>query len=70
MSKLYNGKRAKDYSYSERDMDDLILVADRNAVKSGDMDFLAETKARWKQYGMDMFISERQLKWLERIAGV
>ncbi len=50
------------------DFEDLLDAAESNAVSGWDMDFTADLRNRHDQYGDRMYITDRQLEQLERIA--
>ena len=47
-----------------------LLTAAENADPRGDAaDFVAELRAKYDRYGQSMFLSDKQKRWLENIAG-
>lgn len=49
--------------------EDAIYQAQRNAKSSWEMEFIDDLEERFETYGDNMFLSERQLKILERLIG-
>lgn len=52
-----------------KDFDELLEAAESQASKSGDIDFVAETRERYDQYLTRAYLSPRQVEKLRRIAG-
>lgn len=52
------------------DFDDLIEAADANASSDWAMQFVADMRARFAEYGDEMFVSDSQLEKLKQIAKV
>ncbi|MDD1625976.1 MAG: hypothetical protein LUQ26_00655 [Methylococcaceae bacterium] len=49
--------------------EDILEEADSQASSSWDVNFVTDMQERYASYGEDMYISDSQLKQLERIAG-
>lgn len=58
------GMKAKDIDEFETLLDD----AEGNANSDWEMSFTADMRERYEDYGGEMFVSEKQLEYLERIA--
>lgn len=51
------------------EFDELLADAGNNATSDWDMNFVDDLRNRYDKYGERMYLSERQLEILERIAG-
>ena len=51
------------------EFDELLADAENNATSDWDMNFVDDLRNRYDKYGERMYLSERQLEILERIAG-
>ena len=47
----------------------LLLNADRNAVEANAMAFVANLRDKYRKFEGRMFLSEKQLAWLKKLAG-
>lgn len=47
----------------------LLDDAEHGAQKDNEINFVADMRAKFERYGVVMFLSERQLAWLNSIAG-
>lgn len=54
---------------SETEFEDLLLNADQQASTDWEMSFVEDMRGRFEQYGMNTYISDKQLETLNRIAG-
>lgn len=54
---------------SETEFEDLLLNADQQASTDWEMSFVEDMRDRFEQYGMNTYISDKQLETLNRIAG-
>jgi hypothetical protein len=50
------------------DFDDILDQAEANANSDWEMNFTADMREKYEDYGGEMFVSEKQLEHLERIA--
>lgn len=50
------------------EFEDLLTEAASASLSVWEMDFVDDLRERFDQYGERMFLSERQLEWLEQIA--
>lgn len=49
--------------------EELILEAEDQMTKPGDIDFVKSMKANHAKWGVHTWLSDKQLAWLQRIAG-
>ena len=54
---------------SATEFEDLLLNADQQASTDWEMSFVEDMRDRFEQYGMNTYISDKQLETLNRIAG-
>lgn len=50
------------------DFETLLDDAEGNANSDWEMNFTADMREKFEDYGGEMFVSEKQLEWLEKIA--
>lgn len=61
------GDQVRDYFDEAGYFEALLLEAEDMAETSKEQDFVAEMQDKFSEYGMKMFLSERQLSWLRAI---
>ena len=60
--------RARDFFEEESDFEELLEKADSGARSAGDREFVENMIEYQEMYGLNTFISEAQLEWLQRLA--
>lgn len=55
-------------SYTDQEFEDLLDVADDQASGRKEQDFVSDMRDKFVEWGVEMFLSEAQQEWLERIA--
>lgn len=55
--------------FTKEEFEELLAAAEEGAVSGFDESFTHDMRVRYKLYGMKMFISDKQLDTLRRIAG-
>lgn len=63
------GDQVRDYFDERIDFQMLLSEAEDMAETSREMDFVAGLQDKFHDYGMKMFLSDRQLSWLRSIVG-
>jgi hypothetical protein len=61
-----SGKVQDHYTHDE--FEEILDDAEMNAANDWEEEFVSDIKLKFKQYGIRMFISERQIEIIERIA--
>lgn len=61
-------QKAKDVFDCESDLEDLIDEADGNAVGYWEEEFVSDMRDKFDEYGLRMFMSDKQKDILDRIA--
>lgn len=56
------------YFRDEDDFKEALEVADRNADTETQMQFVCDCREKFEQYGMNMFFSFKQNRWLYQLA--
>jgi len=64
-----NSQTITDLFDDASEFDELLADAENNATSDWDMNFVDDLRNRYDKYGKRMYLSERQLEILERIAG-
>lgn len=64
-----NSQTITDLFDDASEFDELLADAENNATSDWDMNFVDDLRNRYDKYGERMYLSERQLEILERIAG-
>ena len=64
-----NSQTITDLFDDASEFDELLADAGNNATSDWDMNFVDDLRNRYDKYGERMYLSERQLEILERIAG-
>jgi hypothetical protein len=64
----YGKACVKDHFPNLVEFEDLLHVAELQADRPKTMDFVESLKEKYEQYGKNMFLSQAQLDFLERIA--
>ena len=64
-----NSQTIADLFDDASEFDELLADAENNATSDWDMNFVDDLRNRYDKYGERMYLSERQLEILERIAG-
>lgn len=59
----------KDLFDDVSEFEDLLTSAEDNAETGWEMNFVEETREKYETWGKKMFLSDKQLSILERIAG-
>ena len=54
--------------FTAAELSDLLYQAELNASSEWEIDFVADTVERHRKFGVDMYLSEKQVSTLERIA--
>lgn len=54
--------------FTDKEFADLLGSAEDGATTGWEMNFTSDLRDKWDQYGLDMFISEKQIEHLEKIA--
>jgi len=62
-------KTANELFDSETEFDDLLLTAGQCAETDWEEGFVTDMKSRFERFGMMVYISEKQLDTLNKIAG-
>ena len=57
-----------DFVDNEGDFEQLLEEAEENAKSNEECRFIDSLSIKWSRYGLDMFLSEDQHKWLTDIA--
>jgi len=60
--------KVRDHFDDEADFERLLDDADRYAAGEWQEEFVSDLRDRFEEYGMGMYLSDRQLEILERIA--
>ena len=60
--------RVKDMYSDDDEFEELLESADSNASTEWEMQFVDDIRERSEKYGGDMFVSEKQIATLEKIA--
>lgn len=55
-------------SYTHDEFEEILDDAEMNAANDWEESFVSDMKQKFEQYGIRMFISERQIEIIERIA--
>lgn len=63
-------RRVEDFFADGDEYEDVLSEALEKAQSGFDIDFVADLKLRWEQYGMHGFLSQRQYEILCRISGL
>lgn len=50
------------------DLGELLNLAEGNNIKGQSLDFVTETRKRYKQYGSSTRMSDKQMSWLRKLA--
>lgn len=53
----------------EDEFDALLTDAEAEATMNNEIEFVSDMRANFDVYGVNIFCSEKQLSWLQRIAG-
>lgn len=61
-----SGKVQDHYTHGE--FEEILDDAEMNAANDWEEEFVSDMKQKFEQYGIRMFISERQIEIIERIA--
>ena len=64
-----NSQTSTDLFDDASEFDELLADAENNATSDWDMNFVDDLRNRYDKYGERMYLSERKLEILERIAG-
>lgn len=64
-----NSQTITDLFDDASEFDELLADAENNATSDWDMNFVDDLRNRYDKYGERMYLSERQLEILRRIAG-
>lgn len=54
--------------YTHDEFEEILDDAEMNAANDWEEEFVSDMKQKFEQYGIRMFISERQIEIIERIA--
>ncbi|MEO1324175.1 MAG: hypothetical protein AAFV59_14330 [Pseudomonadota bacterium] len=60
--------RVLDWFDNPENFEHLLTEAEMEAVSSKEMDFVDSLNEKYDEYGAKMFLSDRQLEWLQAIA--
>lgn len=64
-----SGERVSTHFEDPKDFADLLDAAEAADPRGQAADFVADVRKRYDEYGQSMFLSSKQKKWLENIAG-
>lgn len=62
-------EKACEFYGSVEEFEEVLDDAERNAETSWEMQFVVSTQERYEQWGIEMFLSEKQNDALRKIAG-